>query len=396
MPAPQALDPRLPAPDPDAAAHGERMLAHLRRRIEAAGGALTFEQYMHEALYAPGLGYYSAGAAKLGAAGDFVTAPELGPLFAGCIGRHAAALLERLGGGDVLELGAGTGALAAGVLETLAGLGALPRRYLILEPSPELRARQQARLGGLAPPLGGRVTWLEALPEGGIRGLILANEVADALPVARVRSRAGTLKELGVCWRNGPAGCELEPRPQVRTAWEGLLQTLPAALPADYETELSLALAPWIRGLADALAAGEVLLVDYGHPAREYYHPRRTGGTLMCHYRHRAHPDPFLLPGLQDITAHVDFSAAARAGAAAGLRLAGFTTQAEFLLGNGLLEALEALGPDAGADYLARAQEAKRLLMPGEMGERFKALALTRGLDRPPPGFARLDLRGRL
>jgi SAM-dependent MidA family methyltransferase len=387
---------QLPEPDAAARAHGARVAAALREAIAAAGGALPFDRFMELALYAPGLGYYSAGARRFGRDGDFVTAPELSSLFGGCLAAQAGELLETLGGGDLLELGAGRGTLAADLLAALAAAGRLPDRYLILELSGTLRAEQQATLARRVPRLADRVRWLDTLPEGGFRGLIFGNEVADALPVSRFRLAAERVEEAFVeragdrfAWAWRPASAALAARVAALRAEVGPL--------ADgYTSELCLRLAPWTAALAGALATGALLLVDYGYPRREYYHPQRVDGTLQCHYRQRAHADPLRLVGLQDITAHVDFTAIAEAGHGAGLRLAGYTTQAHFLLGCGLDTLLAASDPDATAAHLARMGEARALTLPGEMGERFQAIALTRGCDRPLRGFSLRDLRARL
>ena len=387
---------QLPEPDADAREHGARVAAALREAIAAAGGALPFDRFMELALYAPGLGYYSAGARRFGPGGDFVTAPELSPLFGACVATQAAELLAALGGGDVLELGAGRGTLAADLLAGLRDAGRLPGRYLILELSGALRQEQRATLARRVPELLDRVAWLDRLPQRGVRGLVFGNEVADALPVSRFRVTAGGVEEAhvaaagdGFAWLWRPAGAALG-------AAVAALQDEVGALPAGYTSELCLRLAPWVAGLAGALEAGALLLVDYGYPRREYYHPQRIDGTLQCHYRQRAHADPLRLAGLQDITAHVDFTALAEAGHAAGLGVAGYSTQAHFLLGCGLDEHLAAARAAAPEAELARLHEAKLLTLPGEMGERFQALALTRSVTHPLRGFALRDLRGRL
>jgi SAM-dependent MidA family methyltransferase len=393
---PTALD-QLPEPDATARAHGERVAAHLREAIAEAGGALPFDRFMELALYAPGLGYYSAGARRFGRDGDFVTAPELSSLFGRCLAVQAIEVLEALGGGDLLELGAGRGTLAADLLEALADAGHLPERYLILELSGTLRDEQQATLARRVPRLLDRVEWLDAPPAEGFRGLVFGNEVADALPVSRFRIGAdGVVEEAhvaiegdGFAWSWRPASPELD-------AGVAALQAEVGALPGGYTSEVCLRLAPWVATLAAPLAAGALLLIDYGYPRREYYLPERADGTLQCHYRQRAHGDPLRLAGLQDITAHVDFTALAEAGHATDLAVAGYTTQAHFLLGCGLDGLLAESDPNDTAAHLALMQQVRALTLPGEMGERFQALALTRGLDRPLRGFALRDLRGRL
>jgi SAM-dependent MidA family methyltransferase len=381
----------MPALDAAQAAHAAAVRTALRAQLAEAGGWLPFDAYLDQVLYAPGLGYYSAGAAKLGAAGDFTTAPELSALFGRCVARHCAPLLHA--GADLLELGAGTGALAATVLPQLAALGALPRHYDILEVSADLRARQRRRLEWLPPPLRSRLRWLDALPAQPLRGVILANEVADALPFRCFTVTAGGYLERGVgldergefTWVERPAP------PELATELARIGATLPAPWPAGFRGELCLRAAPWLAGLAAALHTGTVLLFDYGLGRSELYHPQRDCGTLHCHYRHRAHGDPFLFPGLQDITAWVDFTRLAEAASDAGLEVAGYCTQAAFLLGAGIEAELS-----AAADALERARhasQARQLLMPGEMGETFKALALTRGDVDCGAAFRVQDLR---
>ncbi|HYW92882.1 MAG TPA: SAM-dependent methyltransferase [Gammaproteobacteria bacterium] len=378
----------LPEPPEEALAHSRRLQARVREEIAAAGGRIGFDRYMELVLYAPALGYYSAGARKIGADGDFVTAPEISPLFSRCVARQAAPVLRALGGGTILELGAGSGRMAADILVELEALALLPGRYLVLEPSGELRERQQATLDERCPQLADRLEWLDSLPPEPIEGVILGNEVVDALPVKRFRHDRGWQE---LCVSTGPEGftwrAEAAGEPLVRA-----LETSVPALPDGYESEIDLNLPAWMTGVAGALARGMVLLTDYGLPRRAYYHPQRTRGTLMCHYRHRAHEDPFLYPGLQDITAWVDFSALADAGIAAGLELAGYTTQAHLLLAGGLEAMAAEVEP---ADTRAQAElsrQIKLLTLPSEMGERFKAMAFTRGDVPLPDGFDLRDL----
>ncbi len=359
-----------PDPPPEALALSIQLAEQIGARIDAAGGWLDFAAYMNLALYAPGLGYYSAGARKFGADGDFVTAPELTPAFGACIARCIAPLLQA--GDSILEVGAGTGALAAAVLDALAQSGAPAVDYQVLEVSAELRHRQQHRLSAYP------VRWLDALPPAGLRGVILANEVVDALPVRRFRWQPSGTQALGVVragqgfhWAARDADAALAAEVSARLATAG------GSWPAGYTSEFCPGLEPWIAALAACLTRGLLLISDYGLPAREYYHPQRLDGTLLCHYRHRAHADPFRWPGLQDITAWVDFTAAAQAGVAAGLTLAGYTTQAQFLMANGLLDVPP---PEDPIEQARLAGNLRRLLLPGEMGERFKVLALSRSL----------------
>ncbi|MGA9852816.1 MAG: class I SAM-dependent methyltransferase [Gammaproteobacteria bacterium] len=373
----------LPEPSSDALAHSERLSARIHAEIVAQDGAIGFERYMELALYAPGLGYYSAGARKFGAAGDFVTAPELSPLFARCLALQCADLLAALGGGDILELGAGSGRMAADMLAELQRLDALPDHYLILEVSAELRERQRQTLEERTPVQLEKVRWLDTLPPV-FSGMIIGNEVLDALPASRFRRSTQGFEEFSVAvednrfaWHLRPANAELQ------STLAGLETTLPEPLANDYRSEICLRLPAFLCSLSDALTRGALLFVDYGYTRAAYYHPDRRMGTLMCHYRQRAHEDPFLFPGLQDITAHVDFTAVAEAGTAAGLELAGYTTQAHFLLALGIAE--------QAADWKA-AREVKLLTLPEEMGERFKAIAFLKGLDLPLRGFSLRDL----
>ena len=386
----------LELPGPAARAHSATLVGRIRDAVAANGGWLDFSDYMRMALYEPGLGYYSAGSTKFGPAGDFVTAPEISPLFARCLARACVPTLSRLEAPVILEIGAGSGALACDVLDALAGLDCLPARYLILEVSAELRERQRALVVARAPGLAGRVEWLDRLPVEPLHGVVIANEVADALPVSRFRCTAEGVVALGVgltgaalAWREGTAGAGLV------LAVAAIEQALGEPLAPGYTSEVCLELPAWIGSVADSVAAGAIFLVDYGCTRREYYLPGRAAGTLVCHYRHRVHHDVFWFPGLQDITAWVDFSMLAAAGRSAGLALAGYGTQAHFLLDNGIeseLASAAALGTSVGVQIL---QQAKTLLLPGDMGERFKVLALTRG-DFRVPGFEFRDLSARL
>ncbi len=379
------MNPMLPAPSADALAHSQRVTAHLRALIDAAGGWVPFSRYMEAVLYAPGLGYYAAGATKFGAAGDFVTAPELTPLFGRTLA-HAIAPVLAESSGEVLELGAGSGRLAADMLGELERLDALPARYCILDVSADLRQRQQETIARKLPHLAGRVQWLDALP-GHFRGVILGNEVLDALPVELVhwtdnepRVRGVILDGEGFAWQDRPIA-----DPVLRTR-AGALD-----LPPGYLSEISLAADALIASLAHALDHGLILMIDYGFTAAEYYHPQRHMGTLRAHLRHHALDDPFYLPGLCDLTAHVDFSAVARAGMAAGLAVTGYASQAGFLLGCGLTELLMQTPPSDAAAYLPQANAVQRLVSPAEMGELFKVIGLARGELAPLAGFARGD-----
>jgi len=380
--------PALPSPTAEEQAHHDKLTQRLREEIAAAGGEISFDRFMELALYAPGLGYYAAGKHKFGERGDFITAPELGPLFARCLARPCQSLLAELGGGDILEAGAGSGVLAADLLLELETLGQLPERYLILELSAELRAQQNETLRYKASHLLNRVQWLDAMPTG-FRGMVLANELLDAMPVTRFRvTEIGVNESFVGCenesfvWREKPASASV------------LARVEPLGLAAGYTSEINLRAEAWVRSVADSLKQGAMLLIDYGFPRAEFYHPQRALGTLMCHYRHHAHDDPLRLVGLQDITAHVDFSAIAEAGA--GLALAGYTSQAAFLLGGGLEQIMAASDPNDARAHLALTQQIKKLTLPHEMGELYKVIALGRGVREPLPGFTLQDRRGRL
>jgi len=386
----------FPEPPPQALAVSRRLAALIRTEISAAGGSIPFSRYMELCLYAPGLGYYSGGLVKFGPRGDFVTAPELSPLFGRCLARCCSAVFEALGEGDILEFGAGSGRLAADLLGELGAQCSLPARYIILERSAVLKQRQQDLLRQRCPHLFSRVVWLENLPETGFRGVMLGNEVLDALAVERFRWNGETMELLHV----GCQGEAFELRWHVvqDDALQAALQKLldPAAVAAGYVSEFSPTLAPWLRTVADLLEQGLLLLIDYGCPRHEYYHPQRANGTLTCHYRHRWHEDVLLWPGLQDITADVDFTAVAEAAAAARLDVSGYTTQAYFLLDCGLDQFLQAAGPATMTSGLKQVQQAKTLILPGEMGERFKCIGLARGVEQPLPGFRGQDFRYRL
>lgn len=375
----------LPAPSPDAQRHSDALAELIRGEIAVGGGWLPFARYMDLALYASGFGYYSAGASKLGAEGDFITAPELSSLFGRSLARQAAQVLKETGG-DILELGAGSGKLAADLLGKLEQMGALPNRYRILDVSADLRQRQKELLEARLPHLAGRVEWLDELPER-FTGLILGNEVLDALPVHVVAWRDGQVFERGVVLQDGTFAWDERP-----AETPTLLATAQAVeVPDGYVSEICLAAPGLVRSLAERLEQGALLFLDYGFPSAEYYHPQRRQGTLMCHYRHHAHDDPFYLPGLQDITAHVDFSAVAEAGVEAGLDLLGYASQAHFLINCGITDLLAQVSPEDAVAYLPLAKQAQKLLSPAEMGELFKVIALGRGISGPLLGFARGD-----
>lgn len=372
----------LPVPDADAAASSARLAARIADEIAGAAGWIPFSRYMELALYTPGLGYYSGGARKFGGAGDFVTAPELSPLFAQALAAQVAQVMAA-SAPRILEAGAGSGALAVGLLRDLERRGALPERYDILELSGELRARQQDSIAQGAPHLAERVGWLDTLPET-FSGAVIANELLDALPVNLVAWREDGLFERGVGLENGAFAWRERPiAGELLAVSQGLTFVQPP-----YASEINLAARAWVAEWGRILNQGALLLIDYGFPQREYYHPQRAEGTLMCHYRHHAHGDPFWLPGLNDITAHVDFTAMAEAGHEAGLDVLGYTSQAQFLLNCGLAQLLEQRQTAGATAYAALASGAQKLISPAEMGELFKVLMLGKGTDGPLLGFA--------
>jgi len=385
----------LPEPSADARAASAALLRLIAAEIEAHGGWISFARYMELALYAPGLGYYSGGSHKFGdhqAGGDFLTAPELTPLFGKTLARQVAQIIAA-SSPQVIEAGAGSGRLAADLLPALAALDCLPERYRILELSGELRARQQATLAARAPQFAGCVEWLNELPQG-FSGCLIGNELLDAMPTHALRwsddGETPAVFERGVGLTDGrPAVAE-------RPASGALLAAAQAlGVQGPYRGEISLAARSWVSELARRLEQGAMLLIDYGLPRHELYHALREGGTLRCHYRHRVHEDPFWFPGLSDITSHVDFTAVAEAGFDAGLDVLGFTSQANFLLNCGIGDLLQedkvGAGDTTRADDLRARGAVNVLISPNEMGELFKVIALGRGIPGPLLGFARAD-----
>jgi SAM-dependent MidA family methyltransferase len=380
----------------DEAAHSARLVDRIRDAIDAGGGWISFERFMEMALYEPGLGYYSAGAVKLGRAGDFVTAPEISPLFSRCLANQCTEVMDRLGAIDILELGAGSGIMAADILRELATQRRPPERYLILEVSADLRERQRATLVERVPDLIDRVTWLDAWPDE-LRGVVLANEVLDAMPVERFRVRGGQVNAVGVTWQLGRLDWS---ETHASSALESTVREIEKAsggpLPDGYFSEVNLRLAPWMQGLASSLREGVALFIDYGLPRAQYYRHERSEGTLLCHFRHRFHDDPLINVGVQDIGAWVDFTAVAEAASDAGFNVAGFATQAHFLIGCGIEQYLAALADAQIIDRVQLARQAMLLTLPGEMGERFKVIGLAKNYEHPLRGFGVRDLSGSL
>ena len=381
----------LPPLDAGERAHVERMHALIRAEVEAGGGSIPFSRYMDLALHAPGLGYYRAGRQTFGDGGDFVTAPEMSPLFARAMARQVEQVFASIGAREVIEIGAGSGAMAAQMLVRLARSGAV--RYRILEPSGALAARQRETIAARAPDALAGVDWLDSLPESGFRAVVLANEVVDALPIDRfevgvdgVRMHCVGFDDGGPLWRRRSA------EPRLAEEVESLQNELGYRFAPGYVSEIGPTRCAWAASIAERLERGLLLLLDYGFPRRELYHPDRRDGTLRCHFRHRRHDDPLVLCGVQDITAHVDFTAIARAS---GLDVAGFTTQGEFLLGCGLLDLVADLDPGS-LEFVRLTAQIKRITLPGEMGEAVKVMALTRGVRDPLIGFSGRDHRVRL
>jgi SAM-dependent MidA family methyltransferase len=381
----------LPEPDDTALYYSKKLCELLAHRVTENGGLLAFADYMAQALYEPGLGYYMAGSAKFGAEGDFTTAPELTPLFGATLGREAKGVLDAIGGG-ILELGAGSGKLATGLLKSF---DQQLIDYTILEPSAELAQRQQQLLKAeLSDDQFVRVRWVDSLPSG-FKGVIIANEVMDALPVERFQA-GEAVRQLCV---NSKLQSELRDAPEALVRSVRAIETdLDRKLGSGYLSEVCLLLEPWIASLADTLDEGVVLLIDYGYPRQEYYSEERRQGTLSCYYRHRAHDDAYLWPGLQDITAHVDFTAVVESAIKNDLELLGYASQAAFLLDNGLLEIMEEqLGKlERESDRIELSRMVKTLTLPGEMGERFQVMALGKSYDPPLHGFRSQDLAYRL
>lgn len=380
----------LPFPDSVAQQHSEHLKLRILEEI-AREGPLTFARYMNLVLYTPGLGYYSAGAHKFGAAGDFITAPEISPLFSQCIARQCHQVLHDLSGGNILELGAGTGIMAVNILKELKRNRSLPDCYFILEVSADLRDRQKKTIQENIPELFHYVRWLNHLPTNFV-GIILANEVIDALPVHKFKIENNVIKEILVdserevfVWKiDSPSSLEVTHQ----------IENLGINFPDNYESEINLLLAPWIASLADILKKGLILLIDYGFPRHEYYHPNRSQGTVACHYQHYSHFDPLILPGIQDVSAHVDFTAVAEAAARHRLGVSGFINQAGFLLNCGLISCTTF--PKSELEHYKMTQQIKKLTLPSEMGELFKVIALTRNYDSDLLGFLSGNQVGRL
>lgn len=362
---------------------------------------LRFDQYMAMALYRPGLGYYSAGTQKFGAAGDFITSPEVSPLFAQSLARQVKQISDELEHAVIIEFGAGSGVLAADLLLALEELDALPEAYWIIEVSADLRARQQQMIAERCTHLKDKVAWLETLPETACEAVVIANEVLDAMPVRVFEKLQNELYECAIANDNGQLSWSLQPADEsLKTAIEKIEESTQQSLPQNYRAEFNPSIRPWLSSLNALLKKGAVLLIDYGYDARQYYSPERVAGTLMCYYRHRAHDDVFYYPGLQDITAFVDFTAVAEAALESEFDVLGYTTQAQFLFGCGLPDIFESKMADCENDIrqqMLLSQQVKTLTLPSEMGERFKVMVLGKNLEQSQLiGFSMADFRNRL
>lgn len=370
---------RLPRPDDDSLAHSKKVCESIRQAIDEAGGSISFAQFMHLALYSPGLGYYNVGTTKFGETGDFVTAPELSPLFGRVVARQCASVLKQLEKGKILELGAGSGRLAVEILRKLADLKSPPERYLILEISADLKARQEELISEELPDLLPRVEWLSKLPEK-FAGVVIANEVADALPVERFERTDAAVLQMHVTANETGFDWSRKPAPEILAmAVEKIETDIGEALPPGYQSEISLGLPDWIGQIAKCLDQGLVLLFDYGVSRREYYSRERNQGWLRCHFRHHAHNEPLIYPGIQDLTSWVDFTAVAESAVDHGLDVAGYVTQAQFLINGGLEDELAGIADLPVADQLELSKQVKLLTLPDEMGENFKCIGLGSG-----------------
>lgn len=400
----QASD-TFPEPTTEALAHSRQLKQRIEDEITARGGKITFSEYMNLALYAPGLGYYSAGLKKFGQLGDFITAPEISPLFSQCLALQCIEIMQQTGQRIVLEVGAGSGIMAIDIVQELEKQGQLPQQYQILELSAELRDRQQQAIKTRVPHLFERFKWLDRLPEKPFSGIVIANELLDAMPIHLLKLDQATVFERYVSMDDNKEFVWLDDAPSqprlssaandIRTLHQALSH-LDEQSGKAYITEVNLQAMDWVKSIADILVDGAILLIDYGYSSQEYYHPQRSMGTLMCHYQHHRHEDPFYLPGMQDITAHVDFSRIAQAARESGLSVCGFTTQAHFLMAGGLVELTKDLDPEDVAHFTEVARQIKMLTLPEEMGELFKVILLARDKTLSLPAFQFQDFRQRL
>lgn len=394
----------LPEPEESAKVWSQALCMQIEEQCNRNMGVIPFSEFMQMALYAPGFGYYSGGLQKFGTEGDFITAPEVSAMFSQCLARQAADVLNVVDTPEILEFGAGSGVMAADILLELERLDCLPEKYLILELSAELKQRQQQTIKNRAGDLFNRVLWLDVLPTEKFNGLVLANEVLDAMPVECFKIGSEGVQSLYVrCKESEQSKTSTELSSEYRDAGDAVKKAVQkieertgTTLPKDYCSEFNPSIPGWLKSISSILNQGMVLLIDYGYVASEYYHEERQMGTMMCHYQHRAHADPLWYPGLQDITAFVDFTDVAYSAVDAGFDVSGYTTQAMFLMSNGLDELHQRQVTDDVKNQVILSQQIKTLTMPSEMGERFKVMALTKNYDEPLRGFMMQDLRGRL
>ncbi len=395
----------FPEPSPETKVHSDRLTSFIQDKIKANDGKITFADYMNLALYAPGLGYYSAGLKKFGKQGDFVTAPEISPLFSQCLALQCIQIMKQTQQQVLLEIGAGSGIMAIELILELEKQAQLPEQYLILELSADLRERQQQAIQTRIPHLSDRFLWLDRLPDKPFNGIIIANELLDAMPVHLLKLKSDNVFERYVSVDESGQFIWLDSAPE-NTRLQKIADEIKSLHQeyahlndkpgGSYTTEVNLQAIDWIKTIAELLGSGAILLVDYGYTAREYYHPQRSMGTLMCHYQHHRHDDPFYLPGLQDITAHVNFSSIAHAATGSGLSVCGFTTQAHFLMSGGLVELTKDLDPDDVLHFSEVARQIKILTLPEEMGELFKVILLAKDKPLSLAAFQFKDFQNRL
>lgn len=389
----------LPEPNEEAKARSQELTDKIRRHLNRHQ-SMTFAEFMRQTLYTPGLGYYTNGLPKIGEQGDFITAPEISPIFSRCLARQAQQALADMAQPTILEFGAGRGIMARDILLELEQIEQPLDHYFILEVSGDLKQIQQQTIQTLPPHLADKVVWLDRLPSKPMEAVVLANEVLDAMPVERLLLESEQISRAYVKWDEERQKFDWHYQPLIdpnlQKVANKILHQLGAPHPdRAYYTEVNLHIEPWLNSIDDFLKAGLVILIDYGYSRQEYYQAARHMGTLRCHYQHRAHSNPFFYPGLQDITAHVDFTAVAEAAYHSNFKVAGYTTQAHFLMSTGLLEAAE--DPNRSViDQLKISQQIKTLTMPDEMGENFKVMALTKHFDKAINGFKMRDLRHQL
>ncbi len=385
----------LPVPGDLAQRYSEKLITFIKSEIDKNNGAISFSRYMELALYAPGLGYYAAGSTKLGEEGDFITAPEISPLFSQAL---ANAILPALNKDDIiLEVGAGRGRMAADLLVYLKKKNKLPGEYWILELSADLRERQKKTIEENFPEFIDNIKWLDELPEK-FSGVVLANELLDAMPVQLFQKTENDINDVNVTWLNDKFEFQVTSSFDARliSRVQDIESELNLEFNAGYISEINFAAEDWIKSIAERLQQGIIILLDYGFPRHEYYHEQRNQGTLMCHYRHRTHPDAFVYPGLQDITAHVDFTSMADAALEANLQVIGYTNQVSFLMGAGLLELADLENEVDTKQQMETASQIKKLTLPHEMGELFKVIGFSKNCDVSLPAFEFRDMRDSL